>query len=311
VKRKKISYFRQTSLAVLFAFGAAIVTLLAADISYIHGTSLIDALGSSSVRHAYLLSLITSLAAMALSVLVAVPAGYALSRYSFRGRILLDVLVDALIVLPVLVIGISLLVAFRQGADLAVPGRSLLLDASSCLAEAGGWTDRAGCLPVACLGHLLVAVGSLFTWLGNLFIYKVPGIILAQFFCSASYAIRVMNATFDELDPRTEQVAMTLGCTRAGAFRRVTLPMARHGLVAAAVLSWARAVGVFGPVMIVAGAVENRTQVLPTTIFLEISVGDLERALAISVIMILMALIVLLVLKAFSKTTLFGSGAGE
>jgi len=64
-------------------------------------------------------------------------------------------------------------------------------------------------------------------------------------------------------------------------------------------------------VMIVAGAVENRTQVLPTSIFLEISVGDLEHALAVSVLMILMACIVLLVMKAFSRSTLFGSGAGK
>jgi len=311
MKKKRISSFRHTTLAVLFAFGVSIAALFAADISYIHGSSLADALASPSVRHAFILSLVTSLAATALSLLVAVPAGYALSRYPFRGMIVLDVMVDALIVLPVLVIGISLLVLFRQGSDLAAPGQALLLQASQCLAEADGLMDRTACSFSVLAGHILVGVGMFFTWLGNLFIYNVPGIILAQFFCSASYAVRVMNATFDELDPRTEQVAMTLGCTRAGAFRRVTLPMARHGLVAAAVLSWARAVGVFGPVMIVAGAVENRTQVLPTSIFLEISVGDLERALAISVIMILMAFIVLLALKAFSRSTVFGSGAGE
>jgi len=311
MRRKRISYFRYTTLAVLFAFGASIAALFAADISYIHGTSLTEALASSSVRHAFLLSLVTSLAATALSILVAVPAGYALSRYPFRGRIVVDVMVDALIVLPVLVIGISLLVLFRQGADLEGPGRSLLLAASSCLAETEGQLSQLKCLFIALPGTLLVGAGKLFAWLGNLFVYRVPGIILAQFFCAASYAVRVMNATFDELDPRTEQVAMTLGCTRAGAFRRVTLPMARHGLVAAAVLSWARAVGVFGPVMIVAGAVENRTQVLPTSIFLEISVGDLELALAISVLMIIMAFVVLLALKTFSKSTLFGRGAGE
>jgi len=91
----------------------------------------------------------------------------------------------------------------------------------------------------------------------------------------------------------------------------VTLPLARHGLIAAAVLSWARAVGVFGPVMIVAGAVEHRTQVLPTSIFLEISVGDLDLALALSAVMIAMAFVVLLALKMFSRSSLFGSGGAQ
>ena len=120
-----------------------------------------------------------------------------------------------------------------------------------------------------------------------------------------------MKATFDQMDPRTEQVAMTLGCSRSGAFWRVSLPMARHGMLAAAVLAWARAFGVYGPIQIVAGAVAGRTQTLPTAIFLEFSVGYIRLALALSLAMIVLAFAVLLALKTFSKASLFGAGAAE
>jgi len=305
--KHKFSYFRATMLAILLAFCASVAALFVADVSYIDGKAVASALQSSAVRDAFVLTLVASLASTALAVLVAVPCGYALSRHPFRGAIVLDVMIDALIVLPPLIIGISLLVVFRQGTDLGIPGVELLKRAGRLL-EDGGFVGTCAGAAAAVAGYILLLVGRAFAWLSRVFVYEVPGVVLAMFFCSASYAIRVMKATFDQLDPRTEQVAMTLGCTRAGAFRRVTLPLSRQGLIAAAVLSWARAVGIFGPVMIVAGAVEHRTQVLPTSIFLEISIGHLRLALAISMIMIAMAVVVLFALKTFSKSSLFGAG---
>lgn len=268
---RRRTWFRATTMSVLFVLSAMIAALFVADMAYIDMGSMRRVLGDADVWRAFFLSLATSVVAMLLCVAVAVPAGYALSRHPFRGMIVLDVLIDALIVLPVLVIGISILVLLREGQ--MVPG-----------------------------------VGRVFVWLSRFFVYQVPGIVLAQFFCAVSYSVRVMKATFDELDPRSEQVAMTLGCSEAGAFWRVTLPMARHGIVAAAVLGWARAVGVYAPVYIVAGTLRGRTEVLPTSIYLEISVGGLEPALAISLIMIVMAFVVLLLLKTFSRSSLFGAG---
>lgn len=304
------SYFRRTTLTLLFIFSAAIVVLFVADVAYIDGPSMRETITSPSVLHALFLSLACSLAATALAVLIAVPSGYALSRYKFRGMMVFDVIIDALIVLPVLVIGISVLVVFRKGMDFAGIGDGLLTDGWA-MWEAGGWFHGVGAMLVMAFGYVLWITGQAVTWLADQFVHEVPGIVLAMFFCSASYAVRVMKATFDNLDPRTEQVAMTLGCTRAGAFRRVTLPLARSGLIAAAVLSWARAVGVYGPVMIVAGAVEGKTHVLPTSIYVEISNGQLKSALAISVIMIVMAFIVLFLLKRFTRSSIFGAGGAE
>ncbi len=129
--------------------------------------------------------------------------------------------------------------------------------------------------------------------------YAVPAVILAQLTVSAAFAVRTMRVTFEQASPRTEDVARTLGCTRAQAFWRVGLPEAWRGVLAAGTLAWARALGEFGPVLIFAGATRMRTEVLATTVFLELSVGNLEAALAVSLLMIAVAVTVLLVARRF------------
>lgn len=127
--------------------------------------------------------------------------------------------------------------------------------------------------------------------------YAVPAVILAQFTVSAALATRTMRTTFEQQSPRTEQVARTLGCTRGQAFWRITLPEAMPGVRAAAALAWARALGEFGPVLVFAGVTRGRTEVMPTTVFLELSVGHLEAALAVSVLMIGLSAAVLAVMR--------------
>lgn len=124
--------------------------------------------------------------------------------------------------------------------------------------------------------------------------YEVPAIILAQFCVAAAFAVRTMRVAFEQIDPRTESVALVLGCTRRQAFLRVTLPQATRGIVAAGTLAWARALGEFGPILVFAGATRGKTEVLPTTIFLEWSVGDLGAAVAVSLLLVFFALLVLL-----------------
>ena len=129
--------------------------------------------------------------------------------------------------------------------------------------------------------------------------YAVPSVILAQFSVSAAFAVRTMRVTFEQLPPRTEQVARTLGCSRHQAFWRVVLPEARPGLLTAATLAWARALGEFGPILVFAGATRMRTEVLPTTVFLELSVGKIEAAIAVSLLMIVVAAVVLVLTRTF------------
>lgn len=137
--------------------------------------------------------------------------------------------------------------------------------------------------------------------------YAVPAVILAQFTVAAAFAVRTMRVAFEQISPRTEEVALTLGCTRGQAFWRVAMPEARRGVLAAFTLAWARALGEFGPVLVFAGAARMRTEVLPTTIFLELSVGRIEAAVAVALFMTVVAAVVLILMRALG---LRGSYAG-
>jgi molybdate transport system permease protein len=276
------SPFQWFTTGTLVVFGALVLALLAANVAYVDSASFREIVASRHIRAAFWLSLWTSLAATAISAAVAIPSAYALSRCPFRGRLFFDLLVDLLIVMPVLVIGVSLLVFFRVGSDWSESGLAPL--------RWIGWAVSAG---------------------GNCFIYSRSGIILAQFFCSVSYAIRTFKAAFDEVDPRTEHVAMTLGCTRAAAFARVTLPMARAGILAGTLLTWVRAFGLFAAVAVVGGTVRGRTEVLPSSIYLEISIGRMEVALAISLLMIAVAVVVLLIMRLVAGRNPFASRRGR
>jgi molybdate transport system permease protein len=135
-------------------------------------------------------------------------------------------------------------------------------------------------------------------------VYQIPGVILAQFMVAAAFAIRTMRATFDQISLRQEQVALTLGCNQRQAFMWVVFPRARQGMLTAGMLAWARALGEFGPLLIFAGATRNKTEVLSTTVFLELSIGDLEAAVAVSLIMVVAAVIVLLVVRLWGTRIL-------
>ncbi len=113
------------------------------------------------------------------------------------------------------------------------------------------------------------------------FVFEVPGIVLAQFTVALALSIRVLKAAFQAVDVRYEQVARFLGCTPAGAFRRVTLPMARRGLLAAFILGWARSVGEFGATVTLAGAVPGKTETIPVAIYLRLASADIPGAVAL------------------------------
>ena len=105
--------------------------------------------------------------------------------------------------------------------------------------------------------------------------------------------------TFDQLDPRCEAVACTLGCSRAQAFWHVVLPEAGRGALSAGILAWARALGEFGPILVFSGATRMKTEVLPSTVFLELSIGDLDAAVAVSLILVTAAVLCLVVARVF------------
>jgi molybdate transport system permease protein len=238
-----------------------ILAMLVADASFTSLAHFRDTLGSSEIQYAIKLSLISCSLTALLSLWVAVPIGYVMSRFRFPGKALLDALLDIPIVLPPLVIGLSLLILFQTSFGRAVES----------------------VMPMT---------------------YAIPGVILAQFMVACAFAVRTMRATFDQINPRCEQVAFTLGCSRSQAFWNVVLPEAKRGLLTAFTLAWARSLGEFGPILIFAGATRMRTEVLPTSVFLELSVGNIEAAVAVSMIMVLAAVLVLLVVRLFGRESL-------
>jgi molybdate transport system permease protein len=129
------------------------------------------------------------------------------------------------------------------------------------------------------------------------FVFAPAGIVLAQTSVACAFAIRTMKTAFEGLNPRQEQVALTLGCSRARCFFRVILPQVRHAILAAGILTWARSIGEFGPILIFCGATRMKTEVLSTSVYLELSVGRLDAALAVSVLLLAVSLATLLLFR--------------
>jgi molybdate transport system permease protein len=246
-----------------------IMAMVLADAAYTSPRHLWQALGSPEIRYAIKLSLISCSLAAILSVWVAVPLGYLMSRQPFPGKTLVDAILDIPIVLPPLVIGLSLLILFQ----VRIGGGTIEDFFSNRLR-----------LPIT---------------------YAIPSVILAQFAVAAAFAVRTLRVSFDQINPRSEHVALTLGCTRRQAFWSVVLPEARRGILTAATLAWARSLGEFGPILIFSGATRMKTEVLSTTVFLELSVGHLEAAVAVSLLMIAAAVVVLLVVRFFGAEETF------
>ncbi len=247
-------------LGILAAFYLLLIAaLLLADVYYAgrEWNKVWPRLLTPEIRYSTWLSLVSCSITTVLCLWVAVPIGYLMSRFDFPGKSLVDALLDVPIFLPPLVVGLSLLILFRQTPLIAV--------------------DEA-------IGIAL----------------HVPAVILAQFTVACAFAVRTLRATFDEISPRLEQVALTLGCSRAQAFFGVVLPEARRGLLTAGTLAWARSLGEFGPILIFAGTVAMKTEVLPVSVHMEFQAGHVQGAVGVSLLMVAVALTVLVVFRLFT-----------
>ncbi len=236
--------------AYLAFWGVMLVTTA----TYTSPTEVWNVLASREIRYATVLSLVTCTITALLSLLIAVPVSYLMSRKRFPGHALVDAALDIPIVLPPMVVGLCLLIFFQTS-----------------------------------MGHFIEKVIP--------FTYTIAGVVLAQGVIAAAFAIRSMRGVFDHLSARPEDVAMTLGCTRWQALWHVTLPAARPGMFAAASIAWARSLGEFGPVLVFAGATRMKTEVLPTSIWLALSSGELEQGVAVSLLMIALSMIVLVAIR--------------
>ena len=172
--------------------------------------------------------------------------------------------------LPPLVVGISLLVLFQTA-----PGRWLDLR----FAQWMQWLGFPGIQGIS---------------------YELPAVVLAQFTVATAFAVRIMRATFEQIDPEPERLALSMGATEAQAFSYIGLPQAWPGIIAAFTMAWARSLGEFGPILVFAGTTRMKTEVLSTTVYLNFSIGNLRGAVAASLLTLSLAGIILIVTRSVS-----------
>jgi molybdate transport system permease protein len=187
-----------------------------------------DQLRSPEVLTALRLSLLASFSATAIALVFGVPLAWTFARLTFPGRAVLRAIAVLPMVLPPVVGGVALLLAF---------GRRGLL---------GGW--------LATLGIHLP--------------FTTAGAIIAETFVAMPFLVITVEAGLRSMDTRFEDVARTLGASRWTVLWRVTLPLVRPSLVAGAVLCWARALGEFGATITFAGNFPGRTQTMPLAVYL-------------------------------------------
>ncbi len=213
-------------------------------------------LSSSGAWTALRLSLLVSVAAAALSFVLGVPIAIVLARSSLPGRSILRAVVVLPLVLPPVVGGVGLLAAL---------GRS---------GVAGRW---------------LHAIGIQLT-------FTTTGAVVATTFVSIPLVILAVEAGLRSLDPRLEPVAASMGASPGYVLRRVTLPLLRPQLVAAAVLAWARALGEFGATITFAGNLAGRTQTLPLAVY-QARQTDPGAAILTSLVLVAVSLVVLVAMR--------------
>jgi molybdate transport system permease protein len=218
---------------------------------------LLGELGEPQVRVALRLSLECSLGAVAISLLIGVPLAYLLARVDFRGHSVVRALTTLPMVLPPVVGGVALLLAFgRRGL-------------------AGQWLDRA---------------------FGITLPFTTAGAILAEAFVAMPFLIITTEAGLRAMDRRFEDAAATLGAGRWTTFRRVTLPLIGPSLGAGAALCWARALGEFGATITFAGNLPGTTQTMPLAVYLALE-NDLQAAVALSLVLLVVSLALLIAMR--------------
>lgn len=209
------------------------------------------------VTDALRLSIVSAVAATAISLLVGVPLAWVLARLRFPGRSATRALIALPMVLPPVVGGAALLLAFGRRGLLGAP-----------VYDSTGFA-----LPFS-------------TW----------GVVAANTFVAMPFLVLTVESGLRSADQRFEDAAATLGASRWAIFRRITVPSAAPSILAGSVLCWARALGEFGATVTFAGNLQGRTQTMPLAVFLALE-SDRDAAVALSLLLVAVSLAVLVALR--------------
>ena len=220
-------------------------------------SGLAAALSGSDATQALELSVWTATASTAISLVIGVPLAWVLARGRFPGQRLLRALVTLPLVLPPVVGGVALLLAF-------------------------GRTGFVG--------------SSLDTWFGLTIPFTPTAVVMAETFVAMPFLIITVEGALRSADQGFEEAAATLGARRMTVFRRVTVPMIAPSLGAGAVLCWARALGEFGATITFAGSFPGRTETMPIAVYYALE-NDPDAAIALSLVLLVVSVIVLVSLR--------------
>lgn len=238
--------------------GAALFILpLAGLVTRVRWSQALTELSTAESLDALRLSLVCSLSATAVAVLLGVPLAWAQARIDFPGRNLLRALTTLPVVLPPVVGGVALLLAF---------GRRGLLGA-----------------------YLFDAIGIRLP-------FSTAGVILAEAFVSMPLLVITVEGGLRSMNTRLEEAARTLGARPWTVFRHVTLPMIAPSIFAGAVLSWSRALGEFGATITFAGNLPGQTQTMPLAVYLLLETRP-DAAIVLSLLLVVVSLGVLIALR--------------
>lgn len=220
-------------------------------------TELPALLTSDIVLDALRLSLIASVLATVVSAAIGIPIAYVLARVDFRAKAVVRGVVLLPLVLPPVVGGAALLFALGRRGMVGEP-----------LYEATGIV-----LP-----------------------FSMAGVVLAATFVAMPFVVLTVEGALRNIDQRYEGAAASLGARPWTILRRVTLPMIAPSVFSGVALAWARAFGEFGATITFAGNIQGRTQTMPLAVFVALE-SDRAAATALSIVMIVVALVVLVALR--------------
>ena len=243
--------FVTSALLVLLLYGGLILSIF----YFFDASTLWQSLTSDRILFAIKTSLLAATLATILALLIAIPAGYALSRYDFWGKGVVDSLLEFPMIVSPAALGAILLIFFNN--------------------PLGNWIQE----------HIIT------------FVFSFAGIVLAQFVTVTGVATRFAKAAFEEVDEELEKTAQVLGGSKSFVFASVTLPLAKRGLVAGAILSWAKALGEFGATLTIAGTMPFRTETLPISIYLHLEMADIKGTVALILLLLTFGLGALFVTK--------------
>lgn len=155
-------------------------------------------------------------------------------------------------------------------------------------------------LPYLVLGLSLLLVfasdfGKILAAAGFKIIFTKSGIIAAHVIVNLPFMVRMLRTAFGAVDTRFEFIARTLGASKAKSFFTITLPLAKHTVMGAIILSWSRALGEFGATLMLVGTTRMKTETLPASIYLNMATGDTGLAMASAIILLSISAVSLLI----------------